>query len=271
MLTGLSKLFFGSTKTETDELNQNSLPSNKSTKILRTKEDDGWIVVSSKEKKERDDISDFSADSDEDLDPNFSIFNSNIGHDFEMANEFNTPPPSQIISPIPPSTPSSLSHLDPEGSWYLTPPPCFIAGNNSNYPIMSPMENLLIEHPSMSVYQQTSQKSNEENDPPTQEVIGSKTSSRIQEASSSVSGGIQKKNRAKHVNLVNNRAGLIFTEIFKHEYDSQQNQEFFKNKHICRNQLERNNKVREFNAVGKRNRRKDRMKNPSGMNNNRKC
>ncbi|XP_053952595.1 uncharacterized protein LOC128859649 isoform X1 [Anastrepha ludens] len=37
------------------------------------------------------------------------------------------------------------------GSWYLTPPPCF----TSNGPVhmeISPFENLLIEHPSMSVY-----------------------------------------------------------------------------------------------------------------------
>lgn len=38
-------------------------------------------------------------------------------------------------------------------SWFLTPPPCFTA--RSIFPIVlepSPLENLLIEHPSMSVY-----------------------------------------------------------------------------------------------------------------------
>ncbi|KAK1172587.1 tumor protein p53-inducible nuclear protein 1-like [Acipenser oxyrinchus oxyrinchus] len=40
-----------------------------------------------------------------------------------------------------------------EESWFITPPPCFTAGRHT--PVLveaSPMENLLIEHPSMSVY-----------------------------------------------------------------------------------------------------------------------
>lgn len=40
-----------------------------------------------------------------------------------------------------------------EESWFITPPPCFTG--HSNQPILletSPLENLLIEHPSMSVY-----------------------------------------------------------------------------------------------------------------------
>lgn len=45
-------------------------------------------------------------------------------------------------------------HLDTaslEESWFVTPPPCF----NGSQPVLletSPLENLLIEHPSMSVY-----------------------------------------------------------------------------------------------------------------------
>ncbi|KAJ8291034.1 hypothetical protein GJAV_G00020660 [Gymnothorax javanicus] len=40
-----------------------------------------------------------------------------------------------------------------EESWFITPPPCFTAGGHA--PVLletSPLENLLIEHPSMSVY-----------------------------------------------------------------------------------------------------------------------
>lgn len=38
-------------------------------------------------------------------------------------------------------------------NWIITPPPCFLAGgSNSSNVEMTPMENLLIEHPSMSVY-----------------------------------------------------------------------------------------------------------------------
>lgn len=40
-----------------------------------------------------------------------------------------------------------------EESWYVTPPPCFEAGGLSPQLLeRSPMEDLLIEHPSMSVY-----------------------------------------------------------------------------------------------------------------------
>ena len=38
-------------------------------------------------------------------------------------------------------------------SWIITPPPCFLAGGSNSLNVeMTPMENLLIEHPSMSVY-----------------------------------------------------------------------------------------------------------------------
>ncbi|KAM9308430.1 tumor protein p53-inducible nuclear protein 1 [Gastrophryne carolinensis] len=40
-----------------------------------------------------------------------------------------------------------------EESWFVTPPPCFTAGDLTTTDVeTSPMENLLIEHPSMSVY-----------------------------------------------------------------------------------------------------------------------
>ncbi|XP_018618192.1 tumor protein p53-inducible nuclear protein 1 [Scleropages formosus] len=46
-----------------------------------------------------------------------------------------------------------LGMCDLEDSWFITPPPCFTAGGRG--PVLletSPLENLLIEHPSMSVY-----------------------------------------------------------------------------------------------------------------------
>ncbi|XP_020640952.2 tumor protein p53-inducible nuclear protein 1 isoform X1 [Pogona vitticeps] len=40
-----------------------------------------------------------------------------------------------------------------EESWFITPPPCFTAGGVATLKVeTSPLENLLIEHPSMSVY-----------------------------------------------------------------------------------------------------------------------
>ncbi|XP_075069924.1 tumor protein p53-inducible nuclear protein 1 [Mixophyes fleayi] len=51
---------------------------------------------------------------------------------------------------------SFFVHFDPcplEESWFVTPPPCFTAGELTTIEVeTSPLENLLIEHPSMSVY-----------------------------------------------------------------------------------------------------------------------
>ncbi|XP_069076596.1 tumor protein p53-inducible nuclear protein 1 [Pleurodeles waltl] len=46
-----------------------------------------------------------------------------------------------------------FEHCPLEESWFVTPPPCFTAGGLTTLTVeTSPMENLLIEHPSMSVY-----------------------------------------------------------------------------------------------------------------------
>ena len=51
------------------------------------------------------------------------------------------------------SIPEHVVHPSLEESWLVTPPPCFITGGNSPLRLgQHPMENLLIEHPSMSVY-----------------------------------------------------------------------------------------------------------------------
>lgn len=39
-----------------------------------------------------------------------------------------------------------------EESWFVTPPPCFTGRGSQHVLETSPLENLLIEHPSMSVY-----------------------------------------------------------------------------------------------------------------------
>ncbi|XP_066289600.1 tumor protein p53-inducible nuclear protein 1-like [Branchiostoma lanceolatum] len=54
------------------------------------------------------------------------------------------------------TTPVRIPENHPvEESWFVTPPPCFTAGGQSPVAMeTNPMENLLIEHPSMSVYVQ---------------------------------------------------------------------------------------------------------------------
>lgn len=53
------------------------------------------------------------------------------------------------------SSTSSLPCANVEESWFLTPPPCFTSAGPVHMET-SPLENLLIEHPSMSVYQHSS-------------------------------------------------------------------------------------------------------------------
>lgn len=54
------------------------------------------------------------------------------------------------------SSASSLPCTNIEESWFITPPPCFTSAGPVNMET-SPLENLLIEHPSMSVYQHSAQ------------------------------------------------------------------------------------------------------------------
>lgn len=56
--------------------------------------------------------------------------------------------------PLPPAaSPAPAGPCLMDESWFVTPPPCFTAeGPGPDIVGSSPMEDLLIEHPSMSVY-----------------------------------------------------------------------------------------------------------------------
>ncbi|XP_070576232.1 tumor protein p53-inducible nuclear protein 2-like [Ptychodera flava] len=54
-----------------------------------------------------------------------------------------------------------LPNVGQEESWFVTPPPCFTAGGHSPIHLeQNPLEDLLIEHPSMSVYGPKHQENN---------------------------------------------------------------------------------------------------------------
>jgi len=50
------------------------------------------------------------------------------------------------------SQPEHLSYPSMEECWLVTPPPCFVGNSQQGVIVSSPLEDLLIEHPSMSVY-----------------------------------------------------------------------------------------------------------------------
>ncbi|NXR62468.1 T53I1 protein, partial [Rhadina sibilatrix] len=104
------------------------------------KEDDEWILV------------DFIADTC----TNCSVEEADI---VEASATDSSPVFSCLSSPLehlPEASESCFIQFEScpmEESWFITPPPCFTAGGLTTIKVeTSPMENLLIEHPSMSVY-----------------------------------------------------------------------------------------------------------------------
>lgn len=184
-----------------------------------------------------------------------------------MSETSNTSPcKSDSSSPSKRSTPDSLSpvshsrhlfirtrHGHSKEAWLLTPPSCFTAGSEECPRVaVTDLENLLIEHPSMSVYKRS----------------GSDGESNHSEASSVV---LLKSRRSKAVSKqapkrsrnVSAKAELIaqVTQV-KH---AQKVQETRNKKRNNKKGLERQNKI----SVCDKNTRKNRVRNPSGRMNGR--
>ncbi|KAL1130986.1 hypothetical protein AAG570_012227 [Ranatra chinensis] len=152
------------------------------------------------------------------------------------------------------SSATSLPCLSLEESWFITPPPCF----TSTGPVRvetSPLENLLIEHPSMSVYHRhradflpaEREREPEANEQPV----------RSRDVSPVDARPLRRPPHRRHTTASLQAA---------HHYLRLQN--YKTTQGLKRNQMERTNKTHERN---KRHCRKDKQKNHSGANNNRKC
>uniref|UniRef100_A0A8C5QPY0 Tumor protein p53 inducible nuclear protein 2 n=1 Tax=Leptobrachium leishanense TaxID=445787 RepID=A0A8C5QPY0_9ANUR len=101
--------------------------------IVADEEDDGWLII--------------------DIPDSYAL---NISEDDGSLGQEGSNPPSplphslaeRIGWSIPPHPPHSMDE-----SWFVTPPPCFTAESSGHVEVgSSPLEDLLIEHPSMSVY-----------------------------------------------------------------------------------------------------------------------
>nr|XP_018899319.1 PREDICTED: LOW QUALITY PROTEIN: tumor protein p53-inducible nuclear protein 2 [Bemisia tabaci] len=160
------------------------------------------------------------------------------------------------------SSASSLPCLSLEESWYITPPPCFTSAGPAHLET-SPLENLLIEHPSMSVYHRRAAATSPAH------------SQRLRSRSVSPSHPqplqpLPDNRRPAHA-PAHQRHQPINNQIVQLKAAQKQQQ-----RRACqalkRNQLERSNKaIREISMRNKRQRRSDRTQNHSGVNNNRKC
>lgn len=105
---------------------------------LREEEDEEWVLV------------DFI-----DTCPAFSAEDED--EDEEDVGAGPAPEPPAIFSCLPGSLErlaeaNDSCFLQLDESWFITPPPCFTAAGPALAVETSPLENLLIEHPSMSVY-----------------------------------------------------------------------------------------------------------------------
>ncbi|XP_059612787.1 tumor protein p53-inducible nuclear protein 2 isoform X1 [Phlebotomus argentipes] len=156
-----------------------------------------------------------------------------------------------------------------EESWFVTPPSCFTGTQGPIHMETSPLENLLIEHPSMSVYHSIRGPSQpiendmvvlnyeaEENQPhPADERIVNHTTR--------VTARVRRS--AGVVSLEEKQGYLYRIAQMSHEKNIRQK--------LCRNALIRSNKTNEVNAKNGRQKRSDKQhsKNASRANNNRKC
>lgn len=96
---------------------------------LRLTSEDDWVLVD----RDSEGNSELSSDEEDDIEPARPVTRT--------------------------SSSSSLPFATMEESWFLTPPPCFTSAGPIHMET-SPLENLLIEHPSMSVYHQHTRRHN---------------------------------------------------------------------------------------------------------------
>ncbi|XP_046329232.1 tumor protein p53-inducible nuclear protein 2-like isoform X1 [Haliotis cracherodii] len=150
-------------------------------------------------------------------------------------------------------------------SWVLTPPPCFTGRRKRNTGVAdSPMENLLIEHPSMSVYNSyggdsTGELSNQ-----------SESSSDVDMEDESVAH--RTRNQMVHQaprrpHAIAARAGML-AHVQNVKF-AQRKQRLQNCKHMSKKNIERSNKVKEYQSLGKRQSQRNRTLRPSGCMNGR--
>ncbi|XP_031826261.1 tumor protein p53 inducible nuclear protein isoform X2 [Nomia melanderi] len=173
-----------------------------------------------------------------------------------------------------------------EDSWYVMPPACFTRAGPVNIET-SPLEDLLIEHPSMSVYRATASPVDPDTPPPTPNapedrdsendvlppLVSGPTSAASPEPSPRGTEDNQENTRPAirddRPPISRSRTEMMIVQL----RSAQKVLEKRTTQSLKRGRLERSNKLREvFSVKGKRPRRQDRLRiQNSGANNNRKC
>lgn len=162
------------------------------------------------------------------------------------------------------SSPEHVIHPSLCESWLVTPPPCFTAGGPSEMPHPSPLENLLIEHPSMSVYGLRPREHSAGEDSQQSSV-----SSPEDHPSSQAGRALASSHPSSRSNILTARASLQQAQV-RATRSMQKSTQKYEQQRLARKALQRSNRVQRHNSRAHRQRRSDRMLHHSGRNNNRK-
>lgn len=227
-------------------------------------EDDDWLLVVEKSEEE-DSLP--RTDSEEE----FPIYNKKKSKSERNRNLSNEHQYQNVALYCPPAT-SSM-----EESWFVTPPPCFTSTGPINVET-SPLENLLIEHPSMSVYRFMRTSTQEiDDDIVVLDFIDAVAATPVLDRSPTHVARGAGVRRAE-------RSARPRTQLNPHVTDEQTKQivlarngqkvsENISRQSFCRGALERANKIRELNSKGGKQKRSNMYSSrlSSRSNNNRKC
>ncbi|XP_036670858.3 filaggrin-2 isoform X1 [Drosophila suzukii] len=163
-----------------------------------------------------------------------------------------------------------------EESWYVTPPPCFTSIGPINMET-SPFENLLIEHPSMSVYRsiRSTQEGTESFvnlDLGVSAEVPQQREDPEPEAEPQDQRQALQEQRSHNARFDRHAAAQLKQQTLARQ--SQKSNNMKQHQQLCRSAIKRANKVRDFQAKANRPRRSEMQhcKLVSGANNNRsKC
>lgn len=198
------------------------------------------------------------------------------------------------------SQPEVLTHPSLEENWLITPPQCFTQKNSENTVLASsPLENLFIEHPSMSVYSPNSLHVTNEVminyesmmvptvygyylTPPNSETSEDGESTVDNAAESTVD--IAAADAEERVRHAQERGQVIVRPVERRDVvnmtasrdlvarrEELKGLQREKRRKVSRQACKQSNKVQQYNSQCKIKRRKDHVMCPSGRSNNRKC
>ncbi|KAH8365876.1 hypothetical protein KR093_006742 [Drosophila rubida] len=183
-------------------------------------------------------------------------------------------PPSSVSPCGSDASNSSAGGVLMEESWYVTPPPCFTSIGPINMEA-SPFENLLIEHPSMSVYHSIRSSQAGAESFVNLDLGAAVTVELPQPAEPAepepVAQAVVQPPRSHSARYDRHAAVELKQQTLARH--SQKSNSKKQHQQLCRSAINRANKVRDIQAKGHRPRRSDMQhcKLVSGANNNRKC